>query len=180
MRLGMFRGIRGVIIAARMLLYRRVFKADLDETVRMSLSAKLDLTFPRGIHIGPKTYLAFGARVLSHDMTRGLYLHTRIGERCFIGGHSLILPGVTIGDGCVVGAGSVVTRDVPAGSIVAGNPAKVIDSGIAVGDYGRFDYADDNEARLRTTDADLAAMSAKTFDQRKAREAREQRPPRSA
>lgn len=46
------------------------------------------------------------------------------GKRVFIGGHCIILKGVTIGDGAVVGAGSVVTKDIPAGEIWAGNPAK--------------------------------------------------------
>lgn len=49
-----------------------------------------------------------------------------IGDSVWIGGSSTILPGVTIGDNCVIGAGSVVTRDVPSGSIVAGNPARII------------------------------------------------------
>ena len=46
-----------------------------------------------------------------------------IGKRVFVGGHCIILKGVTIGDGAVVGAGSVVTKDIPAGEIWAGNPA---------------------------------------------------------
>lgn len=45
-------------------------------------------------------------------------------RRCFIGGHSIILKGVEIGEDAVVGAGSVVTKSVPAGEIWAGNPAK--------------------------------------------------------
>ena len=49
-----------------------------------------------------------------------------IGAGSWIGAGAIILPGVTIGERCVVGAGAVVTRDVAAGSIVAGNPAKVI------------------------------------------------------
>ena len=48
-----------------------------------------------------------------------------IGNDVWIGGHSTILPGVTIGDGAVIAAGSVVTTDVPPRSLVAGNPAKV-------------------------------------------------------
>jgi maltose O-acetyltransferase len=52
----------------------------------------------------------------------------RIGEGVWFGGGAIVLPNVTIGDGCVIGAGSVVTRDVPADSVVAGNPARIIRS----------------------------------------------------
>lgn len=47
-----------------------------------------------------------------------------IGNDCWIGGSAVISPGVTIGDRCIVGAGAVVTKDVPADTIVVGNPAK--------------------------------------------------------
>lgn len=47
-------------------------------------------------------------------------------DNCFIGGNSIILSNVKIGPNAIVGAGSVVTKDVPEGTIVAGNPAKVI------------------------------------------------------
>jgi maltose O-acetyltransferase len=50
----------------------------------------------------------------------------RIGANVWIGGGAIILPGVTIGDDAVVGAGSVVTHDVPAGAAVAGNPAAIM------------------------------------------------------
>ncbi|MFQ3228911.1 sugar O-acetyltransferase [Reinekea sp.] len=49
-----------------------------------------------------------------------------IGEECWIGGQVTICPGVTIGDRAVIGAGSVVIRDVPADTLYAGNPAKFI------------------------------------------------------
>jgi maltose O-acetyltransferase len=48
----------------------------------------------------------------------------RIGNNVWIGGGAIVLPGVTIGDDAVIGAGSVVTRDVPAGVVVVGNPAR--------------------------------------------------------
>lgn len=49
-----------------------------------------------------------------------------IGEKVWIGGNVTILPGVAIGDRCMIGAGSVVTKDVPADYLAAGNPCKVI------------------------------------------------------
>ena len=49
-----------------------------------------------------------------------------IGADCWIGGGAIILPGVTIGDKAVIGAGSVVTRSIPAGVLAAGNPCRVL------------------------------------------------------
>ncbi len=48
------------------------------------------------------------------------------------------MPGVTIGDEVIVGAGAVVTKDVPSHCIVAGNPAKIIKTGIKTGRYGHL------------------------------------------
>ena len=50
----------------------------------------------------------------------------KIGNDCWLGANVLVCPGVTIGDGCVIGAGSVVTRDIPPMSFAAGDPARVI------------------------------------------------------
>ncbi len=50
-----------------------------------------------------------------------------IGEDCWIGGRAIILPGVKIGDRCIIGAGSVVTRDVPSDTTVIGNPARSVE-----------------------------------------------------
>jgi acetyltransferase-like isoleucine patch superfamily enzyme len=52
----------------------------------------------------------------------------KIGRGCFIGARSLILKGVTLGDRVIIGAGSVVTKDVPAFSVAAGNPARIVGS----------------------------------------------------
>lgn len=150
--------LRRILITVRLWFFRRAMGMDIHPTVQMSLSAKPDMSFPKGIHIGESSYIAFNARILTHDFTRGLYLHTRIGRHCFIGGESLILPGVTIEDECVIAAGSIVTKDVPARSIVAGNPAQIIRSNIEVGPFGRFRNADATERRLRATDPDAAAL----------------------
>lgn len=49
-----------------------------------------------------------------------------IGERVWVGENAVILPGVHIGDGCIIGASAVVTKDFPANCVIAGNPAKII------------------------------------------------------
>lgn len=50
----------------------------------------------------------------------------KIGDNCFIGRRSTIMPGVTIGDNVIVGTGAIVTKDVPSNTVVAGIPAKII------------------------------------------------------
>lgn len=146
--LNRFLKVRSVIIDLLRAYYVRGWKMDLHPTCQFSMTTKFDKTYPKGVHVGENSYVAFETRILCHDRTRGLYLHTRIGKNCFIGGSSLILPGIEIGDGCVVGAGSVVTKSVPSGCVVAGNPAKILREGIEVGPYGRFVDADARESAL--------------------------------
>lgn len=139
MSLNRLRRLRETLVWCRRTWLRKVWGLDIHPTVQMSLSAKFDVTHPQGIHIGAYTYIAFDARILAHDMTRRLRVHTRIGKNCFIGGRSLVLPGVTIGDSCIVGAGSVVTKDVPPHTIVAGNPAQVLYTDVHLLSFGRID-----------------------------------------
>jgi len=61
-------------------------------------------------------------RVAGWEMAKPI----RIGHGVWIGGGAIVLAGVTIGDGCVVGAGSVVTHDLPPGSVAVGSPARII------------------------------------------------------
>ncbi|TNE42888.1 MAG: acyltransferase [Sphingomonadales bacterium] len=124
------------LVRLRNLYYVKIWGMDLHPTVIMSMTAKLDLTHPSGVHIGAYSYVAFGASILSHDMTRRLKVDTVIGECSFIGARSIIMPGVRIGSHCIVAAGAVVTKDVPDNSIVAGNPAKIIESGIRTDKWG--------------------------------------------
>ena len=87
---------------------------DIGQDVIISRSAKLDRAInPRGIHIGEGTWILTQAMVLSHDHCRGLKTDTHIGENCVIGVRSIIMPGVSIGNSCVVAAYSVVTKNTP-------------------------------------------------------------------
>ncbi|MBE6312307.1 MAG: acyltransferase [Bacteroidales bacterium] len=84
------------------------------------------------ISIGDDVTLAPRVHILAHDASTKIHLgytkvaNTKIGNRCFVGAGSIILPGVTIGDDVIVGAGSIVSKDIPSGMLAVGNPAKVI------------------------------------------------------
>ncbi|HET6520425.1 MAG TPA: sugar O-acetyltransferase [Geminicoccaceae bacterium] len=85
------------------------------------------------VSIGEMTQIGPGVQILAADHPRdpvqrnaGLEFGrpVRIGRNVWVGAGALILPGVTVGDDAIIGAGSVVTRDVPAGATVVGNPAR--------------------------------------------------------
>lgn len=86
------------------------------------------------IAIGNDVTLAPRTQILAHDASTKQHLgKTRlgkvvIGDRVFVGASAIILPGVTIGSEVIIGTGSVVTKDIPSGVVVAGNPARVIGS----------------------------------------------------
>ncbi|CCH85912.1 Putative polysaccharide acetyltransferase protein (fragment) [Modestobacter italicus] len=140
--LNRLRLLRSALQGAKRQYYNRLWGMHIHPTAMFSLSAYFDRTYPRGVHVGPDSYVAIGATILCHDRTRGIKADTVVGRNCFIGARSMLLPGVTVGDGSIVAAGAIVTKDVPAGTIVAGNPAVVIRRDIEVGRYGRFRSAD--------------------------------------
>ncbi|WP_326493110.1 acyltransferase [Novosphingobium sp. SL115] len=102
----------------------RFWRMDIHPTAWIATTALIDRTWPKGVHIGAGCVIDHQAVVLTHDMTRGLYLDTRIGEGTRIAPRAIILPGVTIGRNCIVEAGSVVNRDVPDDTRVIGSPAR--------------------------------------------------------
>lgn len=124
------------IVGLRIGFLNRFWGMHIDPTVVISMSAKLDKTYPQGVHIAEWSYVAFGATILSHDMVRAKHCDTRIGKNCFIGARSIIMPGVTVGDGSIVAAGAVVTRDVAPATIVGGNPAVPLRQNIVTGQFG--------------------------------------------
>jgi bifunctional N-acetylglucosamine-1-phosphate-uridyltransferase/glucosamine-1-phosphate-acetyltransferase GlmU-like protein len=94
----------------------------------------VDSLVPQFVEIGDNFISAPGSIILAHDAS--LLVHydeyrvekTIIGNNVFLGANAVVLAGVKIGDGAIVGAGSVVTKDVASYMVVAGNPAKEISS----------------------------------------------------
>lgn len=87
------------------------------------------VTIGDNVHITHAVFIAHDGGVLPFrkdhptlDVTRPI----TVGSDCFIGYRAIILAGVTIGDRCIIGAGAVVSKDVPSGSVVAGNPGVVV------------------------------------------------------
>lgn len=94
---------------------------------------------PYLVTIGDNTTVSFDTVFVTHDAATRVIRHLpdgdpetvvygpiTVGNNCFIGCRSIILPNVTIGDNSIIGAGSLVNRDIPANSVAAGNPCRVI------------------------------------------------------
>ena len=103
-----------------------------------------------GLRIGSWCSIGPGTQIYSHDSTLAALSggeeayrreSTEIGDRCWIGGGCVIQPGVTIGAGCLVRPLAYVDREVAEGSIVAGNPGRIVGS-VVVGPDGRLQLED--------------------------------------
>lgn len=86
------------------------------------------------VEIGEGFISAPGSMILAHDASTIIHCgkvrveKTIIGKNVFLGANAVILPGIKVGDGVIIGAGSIVTKDVPERMVVGGNPAKIITS----------------------------------------------------
>lgn len=115
--------------------------------LRNGLNIGKGVTVMGGVYFGNEPYLitlgdevrvSFGVSFITHDggtwAFRDIpkyqdiikYGKINVEKRTFIGARSIIMPGVTIGERCVIGAGSIVTSDIPDGCVAVGSPAKVI------------------------------------------------------
>jgi len=109
----------------RILLYR-LMGFRIGSNVFIGMKCFLDDTHPELISIGDNTTISFLCTLIVHGRTRSSWetAPVRIEDNVYVGANSIILKGVTIGRNAVIGAGSVVTKDVAEYVIVAGNPAK--------------------------------------------------------
>lgn len=79
--------------------------------------------------LGPNVVIATAGHPILPELREKAYQYNmpiHIGRNCWIGAGALIMPGVTIGDNTVIGAGSVVTKDIPANVVAVGNPCRVL------------------------------------------------------
>jgi acetyltransferase-like isoleucine patch superfamily enzyme len=105
--------------------------------IYISYHVLIDSVHPEAVEIGEDAWLTRDVKIIAHfnptpvlkDVLGGKKVEeVKIGRGAFIGIGAILLPGVHIGEGSLVGPGSVVTRDVPDYTMVAGNPARPIKS----------------------------------------------------
>lgn len=109
-------------------IYRHLLGMKVGENTAFALMVMVDVFFPERIRVGNNTIIGYNTTILTHEYLIGEYRlgDVNIGSHVMIGANTTILPGIMIGDHAIIAAGSVVHKDVAAGSFVAGNPLRVI------------------------------------------------------
>lgn len=133
---------KGVAVGANCRIYTRNFGSE-----------------PWLVSIGNKVTITSGCKLITHDGStwligdekgrRYLYRRVIIGNNVFIGTNSIILPGVNIKDNVIIAAGSVVTKSIPSGKIVGGNPAKIIGNFTDYKDKVLSNYISDDDLNYK-------------------------------
>ena len=98
--------------------------------------------------LGPNVVLATAGHPILPELRPLAYQYNmpvHIGKNCWLGAGVIVLPGVTIGDNSVIGAGSVVTKDIPANVVAVGNPCKVLRE---INEYDKEYYFKDRKIEL--------------------------------
>jgi galactoside O-acetyltransferase len=98
--------------------------------------------------LGPNVVLATAGHPILPELRPLAYqfnMPVHIGKNCWLGAGVVVLPGVTIGDNSVIGAGSIVTKDIPANVVAVGNPCKVLRE---INDHDKEYYFKDRKIML--------------------------------
>lgn len=109
-------------------LYRTFLRMKVGKQTSFALMVMPDIMFPEKISVGTNTIIGYNTTILAHEYLIHEYRIGKvlIGDEVMIGANTTILPGVKIGDGAVVSAGTLVHKDVPDGAFVGGNPMRII------------------------------------------------------
>ncbi|PER53297.1 acetyltransferase [Bacillus thuringiensis] len=109
-------------------LYRTFLRMKVGKKTSFALMVIPDIMFPEKITVGENSIIGYNTTLLAHEYLIREYRlgEIIIGNEVMIGANVTILPGVKIGDGSTVSAGTLVHRDVPSGAFVGGNPMRII------------------------------------------------------
>ncbi|MGH0856660.1 acyltransferase [Bacillus pacificus] len=109
-------------------LYRTFLRMKVGKKTSFALMVMPDIMFPEKITVGENSIIGYNTTLLAHEYLIREYRlgEIVIGNEVMIGANTTILPGVKIGDGAIVSAGTLVHKDVPSGAFVGGNPMRVI------------------------------------------------------
>ncbi|AAP29048.1 MULTISPECIES: acyltransferase [Bacillus] len=109
-------------------LYRTFLRMKVGKKTSFALMVMPDIMFPEKITVGDNSIIGYNTTLLAHEYLIREYRlgEIVIGNEVMIGANTTILPGVRIGDGAIVSAGTLVHKDVPSGAFVGGNPMRVI------------------------------------------------------
>lgn len=110
-------------------------KAEIHIGSRTYIGDRTEIHAGKNVTIGDACDISWDVTIMDRDYHKlgtetEEFRPVTIGNRVWIGCHAIILKGVTVGEGAVIAAGSVVTKDVSAKALVAGNPARVIREGV--------------------------------------------------
>lgn len=109
-------------------LFRTFLRMKVGEKTSFALMVVPDVMFPEMITVGSNSIIGYNTTILAHEYLIKEYRlgPVIIGNEVMVGANSTILPGITIGDGAIVAAGTLVHKDVPAGAFVGGNPMRIL------------------------------------------------------
>lgn len=109
-------------------LYRTFLNMQVGKNTAFALMVMPDVMFPEKISVGHNCVIGYNTTILAHEYLIKEYRlgRVKIGNNVLIGANTTILPGVTIGDGAIISAATLVHKNVPAGSFVGGNPMQII------------------------------------------------------
>jgi acetyltransferase-like isoleucine patch superfamily enzyme len=136
-----------IVRTQRFYRYRMMGYINIEKSVILESNLFLDRVYPAGIHIGANTLVASQSLILCHehvkrdplDVKDPWVTDTYIGRNCFIGVRATVLPGVRIGNEVIVGAMTVVTKDVPSNCVVVGNPGRIVKTNIRMNDQAELE-----------------------------------------
>lgn len=109
-------------------LYRVFLRMKIGNHTSFALMVMPDIMFPEKITVGSNSIIGYNTTILAHEYLIKEYRvgEVNVGNEVMIGANTTILPGISIGDGAIISASTLVHKDVPPGAFVGGNPMQLI------------------------------------------------------